>query len=288
MEIKIVISNRLIKLLGLATLFGLQIHTMSQLYQDVGGLMIINELPTLSQITSSPSMKCNDDPCNCPIASNFLLGQGGDIGFMYVIAGDAKYAREFRSVVDYLQNTLHIPDSITRQQDPDKYGRYKYALVTEPHLCKDILLDTTSFFDIILTVGNAKGTGSALNTGVNLVVPNLIRNPLLDEKDGHHRMMLETTKATNHDQSSNQSNKIEEVVQREYDEAATNTIGVVDDVYGQDKNILYWAKSVKVTALAHGSPFATTIFLDSDNIPCKADYGKQIEDLLEKAAFQNR
>ena len=212
------------------------------------------------------SMKCNDDPCNCPTASNFLLGQGGDIGFLYVIAGDAKYAQEFLPVVDYFRNTLHIPDSTIRQQDPDKYGRYKYALVTEPHLCKDVLLETTSFFDIILTVGNAKEAGSALNPGVNpgvnLVIPEHIRNPLLDKSDDkRNRMMLEN---------------------------APHPMGVLDDPYAQDRDIIYWAKSVKVTALALGSPFATTIFMDSDNTPCSANYVKQIDDILEKAEFQDR
>jgi len=195
---------------------------------------------------------------------------------MYVVAGDTKYAQEFHFVVDYLQNTLHIPDSITRQKDPEKYGRYKYALVTEPHLCKDILLNTTSFFDIILTVGNVKeiestntstSTSTSTSISTNLVIPELIKNPLL-QTSNRHRIMLEKKK-------------------KKHKYHPTNVIGDVYDPYSQNHDLLYWVKSVKATALANGSPFATTIFLDSDNVPCHANFGKQIETLLEKASFQD-
>jgi hypothetical protein len=208
---------------------------------------------------------------------------------MYVIAGDAKYAKEFPPVVNYLRNTLNIPDSDSRQEHPETFGRYKYALVTEPHLCRDILMDTTSFFDIILTVGNEKTSGTAANGTwspfVNLVIPELIRNPLLERK---------ATTTTKHDTTSShetsQTRKLQKT-QREKEQShkhPTNVIGVISRPYEQSKDLLYWAKAVKVTALAHGSPFATTIFLDSDNIPCHANYGKQIEDVLEKASFQDR
>ena len=49
------------------------------------------------------------------------------------------------------------------------------------------------------------------------------------------------------------------------------------NIYQQgDRELMYWAKLVKIVALSKISPFKITLFNDADNLPCYADFGSKI------------
>lgn len=200
----------------------------------------------------------DNDPCS---SASMIMGTGGDFGVMYVIAGDADYAETFLPVVGYLRDTLKIPNALERRQKQQQQTnsshsssnyspQLKYALVTEPHLCRDVFQDIVSFFDIVVTIASKKDSPMVQRTA-HLLMPDLFQNPFL------HNPTLK---------SEVKKNK----------QLHPNVIGNVASPYIQQRSVLFWSKSIKVTAMAMVSPFKVTIFNDSDNIPVHADYDQQM------------
>ena len=107
-------------------------------------------LPRKVTVTiTGTDIPANDDadPCLLSLNRSSLMGGGGEVGIMYSVAGSESYAQTFLPVVDYLRASLWLPNASERKE-----GELKWALVTEPHLCRGVLRSVLSFFDVVVTV----------------------------------------------------------------------------------------------------------------------------------------
>ena len=193
-------------------------------------------------ITGTDIPANNDaDPCSSSsLNRSSLMGGEGEVGIMYSVAGSESYARTFLPVVDYLRTSLGLLDASERNKEGTKW-----ALVTEPHLCRGVLRGTLSFFDIVVTVAVQSDDVDA-----SLRLPDVLKFVV-----GGNNMKREKKKVMHTKQ---------------------HILGNFKRPYAQDEGILYWSKMIKVTAMARVSPFKMTIFTDMDNIPCHADFARRL------------
>ena len=140
--------------------------------------------------------------------------------------------------MDYLRASLGLPDASERKE-----GELKWALVTEPHLCRGVLRSVLSFFDVVVTVA-----AQSDDVDTTLRLPDVLKYVV-----GGNNMKRENKKVVHTEQ---------------------HIMGNFKRPYAQEEGILYWSKMIKVTAMARVSPFKMTIFNDMDNIPCHADFAR--------------
>ena len=139
-----------VALLNLVSNHTLVIFRICQDEDSHGCQGALGGLPRKVTVTiTGTDIPANDDadPCLLSLNRSSLMGGGGEVGIMYSVAGSESYARTFLPVVDYLRASLWLPNASERKE-----GELKWALVTEPHLCRGVLRSVLSFFDVVVTV----------------------------------------------------------------------------------------------------------------------------------------
>lgn len=90
-----------------------------------------------------------NDPC--AVKEGPPPGEEGSLGVQYIVAGTPDYVEKaFLPVIERLRSTLGVPDADRAVAVAADEERTKWALVTEPHLCRGVLRDVIPFFDIVI------------------------------------------------------------------------------------------------------------------------------------------
>lgn len=194
-----------------------------------------------------------------------------DLGVMYSVAGSSAYAEEeFIPLLQYPRDGLHIPDAKMRAKrrkerqsqsknvtslSPQKsHGTSKstsmdtrFALVTQPHICRTVLHPVLPFFDVITVVD--------LDNLTSTMVKTMKREQNMTVED--ERRISSTTnqdKMTDENKDSFLSIESQNMTPQQL---------TVD---------LHRAKAVKVLAPSRYAPFKQTIYLDLDMVPCQKNF----------------
>ena len=227
-----------------------------------------------SRSSNHPPTHATSDPCSVgtwslePQIDNRFYG---GVGVMYLVAGSPAYAeQEFLPLIQYLRDGLLIPDAIIRakgrkEKTMNATGvaqvkpapmETRFALVTQPHLCRTVLQPMLSFFDVITVVDLDNVTSATAQTMDN--------EDVTTAEDGR-RLSPTTNQGRNTDHKyrlpSIESQNMTKQQQRMVD--------------------LHRAKAVKVLSLARYAPFHQTVYLDLDMVPWQKNFAHA---LLRSAA----
>jgi len=170
----------------------------------------------------------DDDPCTPTREKRSIDDLVKGTGVLYVVSGTEDFVENgFLPAIDFLRNTMGFGDASSSEGE----GRdLKWAIATEPHLCRGVLRDVLKFFDVVTTY--------------DVLYSDQRRNPTL---------ISETPKKSN----DNRSLKA----------VYSTVLGQGDMKERTNDELRHWVKALKVHAMAD-SPFETTIYMDTDTLPC--------------------
>lgn len=202
----------------------------------------------------------------------------GELGVMYSVAGLPEYAEEeFLPLIQYLRDGLHIPDaSIRVERRQEKQIRHtngnttnlvpqkprsilrptlmdtRFALVTQPHLCRSILQPVLSFFDVIAVVD--------LDNITSTMVQTMSKENDLNTKEEERR----TLSTANQGRNTDHKDRLLSIESHNMTKQQQRMIN------------LHRAKAIKVLALSRYAPFQQTIYLDLDMVPCQKNFARTL------------